>query len=66
MDIFSPEILDSIITSKGGSRRLDKIRKTGMKILIAASLMWVGAVYKYDRRKVILKVDIMIQNNSNS
>ena len=39
------------ITTKGGSRRLEKSRKVWMMMMIVASLMWAGAAERERERE---------------
>ena len=45
----------SDITTKGGSRRLEKSHKVWMMMMIAASLMWAGAAEKPEQSKMTFK-----------
>ena len=44
-----------LLTTKGGSRRLEKSHKVWMMMMIAASLMWAGAAEKPDQSKMTFK-----------
>ena len=43
------------VTTKGGSRRLEKSHEVWMMMMIAASLMWAGAAEKPEQSKMTFK-----------
>ena len=43
------------ITTKGGSRQLEKSHEVWMMMMIAASLLWAGAAEKPEQAKMIFK-----------
>ena len=45
----------NIVTTKGGSRRLEKSHKVWMMMMIAASLMWAGAAEKPEQSKMTFR-----------